>query len=255
MKKRQTIYYTSFADDVVTSKNQNMQLPKDYEWVRKGLVEKIKYKVWYSVIFIVATFYTKCILHIKVRNRKVLKESKNTGYFVYANHTQPTGDAFAPAWICRGKRINTIVSPANLGIPVLGRILPYVGALPIPGDIKGMKLFTEAIETRVKQKQAIIIYPEAHVWPYYTKIRPFPATSFRYPVEQNAPVFCMTTTYQKRHISQKPKITIYIDGPFVSNASQSRKEQRELLCEEIYTCMCRRSENSNYSYYEYVKGE
>ena len=61
------------------------------------------------------------------------------------------------------------------------------------------KLLTifNAIDQIVADKKTILIYPEAHIWPYYTKIRPFPSTSFRYPIKFNVPSFSITTTYQK----------------------------------------------------------
>ena len=56
----------------------------------------------------------------------------------------------------------------------------------------------DAIKKRIEQKKCVVIYPEAHVWEYYTKIRPFPSTSFKFPVNCDVPAFCMTTTYYKR---------------------------------------------------------
>ena len=59
-----------------------------------------------------------------------------------------------------------------------------------------MKNFINAIETHLNRKHPITIYPEAHIWPYYTKIRPFRDVSFRYPIQYKKPTFCMTNTYQ-----------------------------------------------------------
>ena len=74
------------------------------------------------------------------------------------------------------------------------------------------------------------IYPEAHIWPYYTKIRPFKNVSFAYPVNLEKPVYCMTNTYQS-YGKKKDKIKIinYIDGPFYANKELSTKEQKRKL--------------------------
>ncbi len=45
------------------------------------------------------------------------------------------------------------------------------------------------------------IFPEAHVWPYYTGIRPFGEAAFHYPVATGKPVYTMTVTYQRRRWS------------------------------------------------------
>ena len=114
-----------------------------------------------------------------------------------------------------------------------------------------MKDFIKAVKQRADEKNCIVIYPEAHVWPYYTEIRPFPTTSFKFPVEANAKSFTLTTTYQKRKWGKKPKITVYVDGPFEIDEKLSKKENQEKLCNEIYECMKNRSKESTYEYIEY----
>ena len=103
------------------------------------------------------------------------------------------------------------------------------------------------------EKKCVVIYPEAHVWPYYTGIRPFPASSFRFPVECGAPVFVMTTTYQKRKTGRTPKAKIYVDGPFWPDDSLKKKERQQHLRDQVYACMTERSKNSTYDYIRYVK--
>ena len=99
---------------------------------------------------------------------------------------------------------------------------------------------------------SITIFPEAHIWPYYTKIRPFKNVSFKYPIEYNTPVFCVTNTYQKRG-KNKVRITTYIDGPFFIDEKLSKKENQQKLCDEVYNKMVERSKLSNYEYIEYRK--
>ena len=77
--------------------------------------------------------------------------------------------------------------------------------------------------------------------------------SFRYPVEENKPVFCFTTTYQKRKFSKLPKVTVYIDGPFFPDANLSLKDNRKKLRDLVYETMLERSKNSTYEYAHYIK--
>lgn len=110
-----------------------------------------------------------------------------------------------------------------------------------------------AIERRIDHHHPIVVYPEAHIWPYYTKIRPFKSTSFRYPIKYDVPAYCFTTTYQKRKFSKKPKITVYVDGPFYPKQDLHGKEQEIELRNQVYNCMVERSKNSTYEYYKYYK--
>ncbi len=247
------IYYQSFSDDVVESTDQTYQLPDDYVWVHPERSHRIKSTILYALTKVISPIYCRCFLHMRVVNRKLLDQCRDTGFCLYANHTQPIGDAMLPVWVNRGRRIYVIVSPANLGIPVIGKLIPYLGALPTSGKIKDMRALHQAIFQRLSEKQCLVVYPEAHVWPYYTGIRPFSSVSFSYPAAANVPVYCMTTTYQKRRFGKTPRTTVYIDGPFFSLSNGSRKEQAESLRAQVYDCMEKRSRQSSYEYICYVK--
>ena len=146
-------------------------------------------------------------------------------------------------------------NPENVSIPVLGPITPSLGALPLPSDIESTRNFSRAIDYYVSKKKCIMIYPEAHIWPFYTKIRPFLDLSFRYPIKYDVPTFCITNTYQKRKISKRPKIVTYVDGPFFYDKNISKVEAKAKLRNEIYDTMCKRSLNSNIEIWKYIRKE
>lgn len=247
--------YHSLTEDFSQTAQQDFVLPEDYVWVRTDWKSRLKAKLVYAAALAFSSVYCRLFLHVRFRGASLLRRDRDTGIFVFGNHTQPIGDVFDPALACFPRRIYTLASPANLGIPVLGRILPYLGALPIPGSISGMKQLQEAISLRYSQKAAIIVYPEAHVWEYYTAIRPFPDTAFKYPVKLGAPVYAMTATYQRRRLGRRPKCTIYIDGPFTPESDASPRQQAKQLREQVYACMCRRSALSNCEYIRYEQEE
>lgn len=246
-------YYSSFADDFEQSANQNFKLPNDYQWVRTDLVSVFLSGLIYGLAVIFGGAYCRFFLHMKVKGRKNLKSVKG-GFFIYGNHTQPVGDVFIPALCVLPKRIYTVVSTANYGIPVIGRILPFLGALPIVDSLHGMKELNKAMEQRLKKGHPIVIYPEAHVWEYYTDIRPFPNTSFKFPIKFDIPAFAMTVTYRKAKFFKRPIMEVYIDGPFYPQGDNTR-EKTANLHSEIRSIMLERSKNSNYKYVEYIKKE
>lgn len=249
MKK--TIYYNSLNDDILKSKNQEYQLNSNYKWLKNDLFSKILSILLYLIIIIVTFIYSKLILHVKIKNKKILKKEKS--YFIYSNHTQMLGDVLNPFLISFKNHPYIICSPSNLGIPILGRLLPLAGALPIPSNIHDLKKLNEAISYHIKKNHPIYIYPEAHLWPWATFIREFPKTSFHYPITNNSKVFVATTTYQKRKFLKKPKITIYLDGPFTSEENLSTRENIKLMHDKVYNTMLNRSELSTYNYVNYKK--
>ncbi len=242
---RRVRYYRSFSDDFVESADQRYALPEEYCWVREDGWSRVLSAVIYGTAFVLSSVYCRVFLHVRFKNRRVLRQTKQTGAVIYANHTQPVGDVFIPALACSPNRIYTVVSPANFGIPVIGRLLPYLGALPVPDNVRGLKRFSAAVAQRLQQHKCVVIYPEAHVWEYYTGIRPFPETPFKFPVKHGVPVYSMTTTYQRRHFGGRPRATVYIDGPFYPDTAVQ-------LRDAVHDRMRQRS---RYSTYEYIRYE
>ncbi|MDE6584337.1 MAG: hypothetical protein K2K15_02945 [Anaeroplasmataceae bacterium] len=122
--------------------------------------------------------------------------------------------------------------------------MAMIGALPIPNRYSGMRSFKQAIHQHITKKHVIMIYPEGHVWPYYTKIRPFVSTSFSYPLIEGAPVYCFTVTYQKGWI--RTHITAYVDGPFYASSGDDSKKQMEELRNQVFEKMKERSRWSTF---------
>lgn len=245
-------YYSSYTDDFVTTRDQDLRLPEDYEWIRRDARSRVLSALSYGTALLLSSFGCRLFLRVRFKNRAALKKAPD-GAFIYGNHTQPVGDVFQPALASFPRRIYTVVSPANLAIPVIGRILPYLGALPIPDTLSGMKKFNEAVAARSAEKKNIVIYPEAHVWEYYTGIRPFADSSFTFPARLGKPVFAMTVTYKRRRFGKKPAAVIYTDGPFYPDTELPLRERTKALHDAVYDAMTARSRESDCEYIVYRK--
>lgn len=250
-KQNRVRYYETEADDFF-SDGAGYTLPPDYRWVRTDLPHRALSAVVYGVALLLSAVWCRFFLHVRFRGADKLRAVKKGGFFLYGNHTQPVGDVFIPAHACFPGRIYTVVSPANYALPVIGKLLPYLGALPLAQTLNGQREFQAAVGTRLEKNHPIVIYPEAHVWPYYTGIRPFSAASFKLPVRFGVPAYSMTATYQKRRFGKKPRITVYIDGPFMPKG-EGAKAKAESLRDAVYARMTERSRESNYSYIVYQK--
>ncbi len=84
-----------------------------------------------------------------------------------------------------------------------------------------------------------------------TRFTPFSEVSFRYPAKLSAPVYSMTTVYLKRRFFKRPKISIYIEGPFY--VSGSVRDKTVCLHNKVYESMLENSKRSNYEYIRYIK--
>jgi len=252
-----TVYYTDENKDEFSTANiKAKKIDKDYVYISKNPFWHVTRFIAYRLIATpIAFIYSKLVLGQRVKNKKALRPYRKKGYFLYVNHTQQIGDAFMPNVALFPKSVYMIVHPDNVSMPVLGRVTPYLGAIPTPTTISAMRNFRNAVEKRVLQGKCITVYPEAHIWPYYTGIRSFPATSFSFPADFDEPCFTMTNTYKKRKLFKKPRVVSYIDGPFFPSPDVPKRERAEELRGRIYQKMKERSSLSDCEYIRYLPKE
>lgn len=251
---KQFVYRDERNDDFGI-KRKLYKIGDKYKYNHKSLFWTISSFIVYRLIMTPFSYlYIKIKFHHKVVGRKLLKENKK-GCFLYGNHTLMMGDAVIPSVINFPKKTYTIVSGDNLSVPIVRTFLKMCGAIPVPDSLLSSKNFLSTIKNRIENNNSIVIYPEAHIWPYYTGIRNFSSTSFGYPVELNVPTYSITNTFHKRRLSKVPKIITYIDGPFWPNVTLSKKEQKEELRQRVCEKMSERARLNTYSVNVYIKGE
>ena len=260
-KEERVFYYTSEEDDPIKTDEQEANievgLPEGYEFIYKNPFKKMRASFVFSGFYVFGHWYEKRYWQAKFYGREKLKAAKGKGYLIYANHTNPFHDVFGPA-LAADRKIYTIISPVNLKIPKIGKLLPMIGGLPLGKTKEEKQAFNDAVDKRLKQKRVVVIYPEAHLWPYYTGIKKFPAgdRSFKYATRNNVPIFTMTTTYHKRKDKKHgdlPRMDIYVDGPFWPDPKLSDEENRAKLAKEAYDSMVKYSKKNTYEYFKYIK--
>ena len=85
-------------------------------------------------------------------------------------------------------------------------------------------------------------------------IRHFSSSSFRYPVEDDAPIMVATTVYKKKALKKKPRPIIYLDGPLYPDESiTDYRERVDDLARRCFETMEKRaSVDWNYEFIKYV---
>lgn len=257
MQKR-TIYYKDELNDDFSGLNIHTRpLGEKYRYIRTDLLFKIfEWIFYYGAMIPVVYVIQKIYSHQKFANRKVLKQAKKEGCFLVSNHTQVQSDSYIGPLATFPKKCFIISNPHVLSIRGLRLGMQAYGVIPVGSNFKEKKAFLNCVETRIREGKAVIVYPEAHVWPYYTKIRPFDSQSFWYLSALKKPMFVLTNCYQKRKFSKRPRIVTYADGPFYPREDLSAIEAAEELRNIAHETMCKRvQEHSTYEYIEYIKQE
>ena len=251
-----TIYYEDELNDEFSGADITLRkIDENYKYIHTNVMWNICSFLLQNVLSLpIKYLYSKIKLKTKYIGKEKLKDYKKQGYFVYGNHTQAFGDTFFISNSLYPKRNFMIVNPENVSIKGMGNFVQTFGAIPIPTNRNGMKNFLNAVKEKIRKGYSVSIFPEAHIWPYYTKIRPFKSVSFRYPAELNVPIFCATNTYQScGKNNDKIQIVMYLDGPFFPDMNLDLKQRKETLRNTAFETMSKRSKNSNIEFIKYKK--
>lgn len=254
-RKEKKVYYYSdeVNDDFANTSIHKKVIDENFKYYDDSLWGRFcKFFIYRIIANPLIFLYLKLIVRVSYKNKKCLRGYKKQSCFIFGNHTGYVCDAFSPTYISFPRSADVVVNSDATSIKGLAGLILDLGALPIPDDFHFMPRFVDAMDRAVKKRHWIAVYPEAHIWPYYTKVRPFKSVSFRYPVKYGAPVFSYTMTYNKKKIGKKPKRVVYIDGPFFPDPSLNQKQAADKLRNEVYAAMCKSAEHSNYSYVDYV---
>lgn len=256
-----TIYYTNELEDDFASTQgiKSKPLPENYKWIHKGFLWNIFADLLYFfVVFPLVKIFNRFYYGIRIKNKRVIKKLKS-GCFLYGNHTQhldPFISAEVSGW---GHRTYFLAGPDTFSITGLRSLVAMLGAMPVAYNMDSMRKMVRAVNERYRQKACITIYPEAHIWPYYTGIRNFGSASFAYPVGLNAPVVAMVVTYRKRRglsrlIFKHPLVTVYCSNPMYADSTLGNKAAKKDLRDRVYNWMKKTAANANnYEFIHYEK--
>ena len=254
-------YYSDpLKDDFAGTNIKTVQVEDDFKYKSKNIFFNLGSFILYRIIarpFL--ALFVKIYHWHSFKNKKLLKKCKNQGYFMYGNHTMAATDAYIPNIMHIKKRNYIICNPDATSIKGIKTIVMMMGCLPLPSSMKTIINFKERIANIIEKKNVVTIYPEAHIWPYYTDIRPFKEQFLTYQVELNAPGYCFVNVAVKRKLPfiKRPKIRTYIAGPFYPDESLSIKDRKLKLRDEIYEAMKNIvNKNTPYKYkYDYIYKE
>lgn len=249
-----TVYYKDpLTDDFAGTHITADKIDDTYDFVPKNIFFKGGAFLLRCIAMPIITFLLYVVYGVTVKNKKALKGLK--GCYLYGNHTGAY-DAFTPNVLSFPyASTKIVVSPDAVSIKGLKTVVKLLGGIPVPSGIKGLREFSESLEYCNKKGYNITIYPEAHIWPYYVGVRPFSASSFRYPVKANAPVVAFFTAFQKpkgllKKFRRSKKI-VYVSDIFYPDDTLPSKKAQEKLRNQVYTFM--KETSRKYSDYEVIR--
>ena len=260
MKQKKTVYYNDPLNDDFAPSNGKIKtkpLPEKFKWVRKNPIWKFFALLLYYIIAIPFTWlFIKIAYDAKLVGKKKLGHRDLNGCFIYGNHTQNADAIFYQSLLMAPRKTYVVCSQETVNIPGIRWLVMMLGGIPIPKTVEETKKFVDCIAYRHKRGDGIVIFPEAHIWPYATVIRPFPDSSFTYPVKHNAPVLGACVTYRERKIFRfmPPRVLIHVSDVYYPDTSLPYKEQMSKLRDQVYEFMVNTASSlDNCEYVRYVR--
>ena len=261
VKKTKVAYYKDeLRDDFNEVGLARPAVPEGYKYKRTNPINNFFSGVLYHGIAkpFIGLF---CVFHgIRFKGKRNLKLLNGKGAYFYSNHVS-ISDVFKFQAECFffKRRVNILGYSDSLSMPVVRNLTRALGFLPLPlkGDLKNMIALADAFDFYVnKKKQFVLIYPEAHIWPYYTKVRSFKDGAFNYPAKSNAPVIPTVAVWRKPLIGKRPRQTVYILEPIFPQEGKTQQENKNYLYEHTLKAMQDFSNSVNqYEYIKYIKKE
>ncbi len=261
-KNKKIYYYTDELNDdfgnIKLCKKDINNILDNYDYTRGSKFNRFWCDVLYYVVAKFILVIGLLLSRNKTKNKKNAKEfekyckENHKGGFIYGNHVN-NSDAFRNQALILKNRAGMIGLPNTLGIKGLRGITKALGYLPLPNNPKQYMRFLKSLKIINSRGEHVIIYPEAHIWPFYTKIRPFIDSSFGYPVKFNAPCLPIITVFKKSKIFKKPKKVSIVGKMVLPRNDLNDLENKKYLRDEIYNQMVELAKENNYEYIEYKK--
>lgn len=251
-----------YYDDEVTSDfcntktNKEVVVDENYRYINDGIFYRFFAFLAYYLLAIPIVWLISFVgKGLKVKGRKNLRKI-NSGYVLYANHTQVT-DAFLGPLLAFPRKVYIIANKDAVSIKGIAGVVKMLGAIPVPDTIGGIKNMTEAVSTRLEEYASLIVFPEAHIWNYYTGLRPFPVTSFKFSANNDVPAVPVAVTYRLPKIAKKrikPRITVHIGEPIYNDDSLTSRQNAERMRDLTHSFIYEKTNSAdNVAYYTYIK--
>ncbi len=255
----QKLYYSDERNDDFTDFKAELIRPVDktYRYESRNPVSRFfAFFLYYFIAVPVLWIICKLFYGVKVEGKRKLRKLKG-GCVIYSNHVLALDCAFSIVMTAAPRRCYIVCNPDAVHMPVIRHIVRMLGALPVPDDVAAFKNFSRTIDKKLKKGRTLVVMPEAHIWPYYTGIRDFPATSFTYAAKNDVPALPVCVTFRKPtgpfKKFMRPRVTVKVGDPVYAEKGMPLKRAAEALRDKTLAFMKSAATGNEIAFYDYVK--
>ena len=219
----------------------DFKIDENYKYVPKSKIFNFfSNLLYYGVAIPILFFLTKIIYDLKIEGRENVQKVEG-GAISVSNHVLILDCAMVGLALDE-KRVYYTTREESFKIPSVRKLIKLLRAIPIPHEMKNKPYFKKALSDILKDNGFVHFYPEAALWPYYTKIRNFKSGAFYFAVENNVSILPMVFTFRRpngfrRIFKKKSDVTLTILEPIKPEIQKDKKQEIEKLKENVYKAM------------------
>ena len=227
-------------NDPVVDKKELDKALMNFDITKNNIVSRYKRKMARKI----ANNYTKLFNYdTKIIGLENLKEVK-TGAIITSNHFSPKDSTvimYAMNKIGKREHMDIVIEEENTMMTgQFGFLMNNCGTIPLStSKLYIEKKFMPAVETLLKNKDFILIYPEEQMWYNYRKPRPLKPGAYHLAAKFNVPVIpCFTEIRTRKDYDEdgfkKLKFILHIMKPIYPDPEKTLKQNKEEMQKKDY---------------------
>lgn len=227
-------------NDPVVNEEEMKDILMNFDITKNNIVSRYKRKVARNI----ANNYTKLFnFDTKIIGIENLKKVE-TGAIITSNHFSPKDSTvimYATNKIGKREHMDIVIEEENVMMTgQFGFLMNNCGTIPLSDSKEYMeKKFMPAIETLLKNKDFILIYPEEQMWFNYRKPRPLKIGAYHLAAKFNVPVIpCFTEIRTRKELDEdgfnKLKFILHIMPPIYPDPNKTTKENKKEMMQKDY---------------------
>ncbi|MDD5603808.1 MAG: lysophospholipid acyltransferase family protein [Eubacteriales bacterium] len=159
--------------------------------------------------------WAKAVSGYRISGRQNLRKVRGSGVVIIANHVHHLDAPLICGCMNRFRKTRIISLSENFDIPVVGKLIRALGAIPLGGDFAGRQKFNKTIEKLLKKKKHVLFFAEGALWPYYKGIRPFRSGGFRFAARLGVPVLPVVIVFEGMKVGGREKLRLHVGRPLM----------------------------------------
>ncbi len=233
-----------FDEDVEADPPSTVLMPDDIDYLKKGLVKRIKSKIAYKTArrFVFNLIKNKKMIVKEIRGIENFRDLE-CGAVITCNHFNAF-DSFAiqiayEAAEQEHRTFYRIIREGNYtSFPgFYGFLMRNCNTLPLSSNAKTMRKFMDATNTVLRDGHFVLVYPEQSMWWNYRKPKPLKDGAYFFAAKNGVPVLPCFITMKDSDVMDDDgfyvqEYTIHIDKPIYPDETLSHRENvRNMMAE------------------------